>query len=90
VLAAGLAVALAGCGSDAPDAATSTTATAADSTATATDSTASAADSTAAGSDLPALEGSVLSFTAGRVGGGTVDVSAYVGTPVAFWFWAPG
>ena len=32
----------------------------------------------------------VLRFTAPRVGGGTVDATAYAGRPVAFWFWAPG
>ncbi len=30
-----------------------------------------------------------LGFTAPLVGGGEFDGSDHVGTPVAFWFWAP-
>jgi hypothetical protein len=40
----------------------------------------------------PATHGSVpesLAFSAPRVGGGTVDLSDYAGTPVLLWFWAP-
>ena len=30
-----------------------------------------------------------LAFSAPTVGGGTLDLSAYAGKNVAFWFWAP-
>jgi hypothetical protein len=30
-----------------------------------------------------------LAFTAPRVGGGTIDLAQYAGTPVLLWFWAP-
>jgi hypothetical protein len=30
-----------------------------------------------------------LAFTAPRVGGGTIDLADYAGTPVLLWFWAP-
>lgn len=31
----------------------------------------------------------VLAFEAPKVGGGTVDGSAFAGTDVVLWFWAP-
>jgi hypothetical protein len=30
-----------------------------------------------------------LAFTAPLVGGGTLDMATYAGTPVLLWFWAP-
>jgi len=30
-----------------------------------------------------------LSFSAPKVGGGTIDMAAYAGQPVLLWFWAP-
>jgi hypothetical protein len=30
-----------------------------------------------------------LAFTAPLVGGGTIDLAQYAGTPVLLWFWAP-
>lgn len=40
---------------------------------------------TAVGSAVP----EALAFSAPAVGGGTIDVGAYAGRTVAFWFWAP-
>lgn len=31
----------------------------------------------------------VLEVTANLVGGGTIDLAAYAGRPLAVWFWAP-
>lgn len=30
-----------------------------------------------------------LAFTATQVGGGTINLGKYAGTPVVLWFWAP-
>lgn len=30
-----------------------------------------------------------LAFTATQVGGGTINMGKYAGTPVLLWFWAP-
>lgn len=30
-----------------------------------------------------------LAFSAARVGGGTINLADYAGTPVLLWFWAP-
>ena len=46
---------------------------------------AATAGSSAATSAVPAT----LAFTAPQVGGGTIDLSQYAGTPVLLWFWAP-
>jgi hypothetical protein len=43
------------------------------------------ATSAAATSAVP----DTLAFTAPRVGGGTLDMSQFAGTPVLLWFWAP-
>ncbi len=47
---------------------------------------------TSAASVAPAAANAVpdsLAFTAPRVGGGTIDLAQYAGTPVLLWFWAP-
>lgn len=48
---------------------------------------ASADDATAAAKVATSV---VLQFTAPLVGGGQFDGASLAGTPVAFWFWAPG
>ena len=47
-------------------------------------------DSTAAsGTVTDGAAPEALRFSASQVGGGTLDMSAYAGRTVAFWFWAP-
>jgi hypothetical protein len=53
--------------------------------ATPVDSTARASSSTVA----PAAAPAALDFSAPTVGGETLDLRAYAGMNVAFWFWAP-
>jgi hypothetical protein len=51
-----------------------------------------AASAPAATSVAAATESGIpesLAFTAPRVGGGTIDMAQYAGTPVLLWFWAP-
>ena len=53
----------------------------------------SSVDQPAAGGDSTTLPQIAvpesLQFSAPLVGGGVFDGSAYVGQPLAFWFWAP-
>ena len=53
---------------------------------------AAAPAATAAAASAPAAtapSSDTLAFTAPLVGGGTIDLAQYAGTPVLLWFWAP-
>jgi len=45
--------------------------------------------STAAPATTAAAVPAALAFTATQVGGGTMNLAKYAGTPVLLWFWAP-
>lgn len=49
----------------------------------------STSDGGAAGQATVVPADSALQFTAPLVGGGQFEGAAYIGRPVAFWFWAP-
>jgi hypothetical protein len=53
------------------------------------DSVQSPADSAPATAAAATSSPDTLSFTAPLVGGDTIDLSQYAGTPVLLWFWAP-
>ena len=56
----------------------------------ATDGTAATpAASTPVGAGGSSTTPEALQFSAATVGGGSLDLSGYAGSTVAFWFWAP-